>query len=691
MVCYRHIDGEREKGVRGMEKLRMKTESIVDSNVEKLKELFPNCVVEALDENGQGTKRVDFDLLKQELSKELIDENKERYQMIWPNKKQAVLKANTEIAKTLRPCREESEDYENTENIYIEGDNLDVLKVLRQTYMHKVKMIYIDPPYNTGNDFIYKDNYSKDREEYLEESGQVDEDGNRMFKNPESNGRFHTDWLNMIYPRLRVAKDLLTDDGVIFISIDDNEVHNLRKVCDEIFGESNFITKFIWEKTQHFGRQKLNVYSNADYILCYAKSLINKKIKELLVEFINNKLEDAPLFNASNKKNQLLFPAGTVKFNIKDGTYNKTTSDDYTLITPVTVKNSKNVNDFILEFRSRWSNDTIQNNIEQGSTFWIKTENFAIRAIYGAEKKSTVSPKQILFTNSKNEFCTKDRNGLKINTSENATSELNELLEEECFSYPKPVSLILYFINLLYNYQEEIHSNSFIVLDFFSGSGTSAHATLLANALDKGNRKFIMVQYPENLDDSLKKATKDNTRNIIENAIKLCNKLNKPHYLTEIGKERIRRAGKKIKEENANATNLDIGFRVFKLDSSNMKDCYYYPEDTTQDMLEKLQDNIKEDRTAEDLLIQVMLEMEVELSSKIETVEIEGKKVYKVNEKELVCCFERNLTNAIVTEIAKMQPKYAVFRDSSMQSDSVNINFEQLFKSYAPNTSRKVL
>lgn len=234
MVCYRHIDGEREKGVRGMEKLRMKTESIVDSNVEKLKELFPNCVVETLDENGQGTKRVDFDLLKQELSKELIDENKERYQMTWPNKKQAVLKANTEIAKTLRPCREESEDYDNTENIYIEGDNLDVLKVLRQTYMHKVKMIYIDPPYNTGNDFIYKDNYSKDREEYLEESGQVDEDGNRMFKNPESNGRFHTDWLNMIYPRLRVAKDLLTDDGVIFISIDDNEQANLKKVCDEI-------------------------------------------------------------------------------------------------------------------------------------------------------------------------------------------------------------------------------------------------------------------------------------------------------------------------------------------------------------------------------------------------------------------------------------------------------------------------
>lgn len=379
------------------------------------------------------------------------------------------------------------------------------------------------------------------------------------------------------------------------------------------------------------------------------------------------------MFNASNKKNQILFPANTVKFNIKDGVYSKTTNDDYTLITPVTVKNSKNINDFILEFKSRWSNGTVQKNIEQGTTFWIKTETFAIRAIYGNGKKATVAPKQILFTNLKNEYCTKDKNGIKVNTSENATSELNRLLGENFFSYPKPVSLILYFMNLLYNRESKTHINSFTVLDFFSGSATTAHATLLANALDKGNRKFILVQLPEKCDEK-SEAYKAGYQNICE-----------------IGKERIRRAGKKIKEENANATNLDIGFRVFKLDSSNMKDCYYYPEETTQDMLQKLQDNIKEDRTAEDLLIQVMLDMGVKLSSKIETVEIEGKKVYKVNEKELVCCFERNLTNEIVTEIAKMQPEYVVFRDSSMQSDSVNINFEQLFKSYAPNTIRKVL
>ncbi len=630
-----------------MEKLRMKTESIVDSNIEYIASKFPNCVVETLDENGQGTKRVDFDLLKQELSKELIDENKERYQMTWPNKKQAVLKANTEIAKTLRPCREESEDYENTENIYIEGDNLDVLKVLRQTYMHKVKMIYIDPPYNTGNDFIYKDNYSKDREEYLEESGQVDEDGNRMCKNPESNGRFHTDWLNMIYPRLRVAKDLLTDDGVIFISIDDNEVHNLRKVCDEIFGESNFMGE-LPRVTKRGGKSTEYIAKNHDYLLVFAKNIQNIKLyppKHLDKNFCYKD----KYFNerGAYKLNQ------TLDYNSLQ--YNK--SMDYVIEyegkkyfaggSENDYNNRKlgqhNNHDWVWRWSTRIYTKTYQNEKK-------KKINNEYKVVIVDRTKALSS---IEFTN--NEY-----------SNDNAKKAINQIFDAEYFEYTKPLRIMRFLVEF------STKSND-IILDFFSGSGTTAHAVMQLNAEDNGNRKFIMVQLPEKCDEK-SEAYKAGYKNICE-----------------IGKERIRRAGKKIKEENANATNIDTGFRVFKLDSSNMKDCYYYPEDTTQDMLEKLQDNIKEDRTAEDLLIQVMLELEVELSSKIETVEIEGKKVYKVNEKELVCCFERNLTNAIVTEIAKMQPKYAVFRDSSMQSDSVNINFEQLFKSYAPNTIRKVL
>lgn len=548
----------------------------------------------------------------------------------------------------------------------------------------------LDPPYNTGNDFVYNDDFATDTENYLARSNQVDNQGNRMITNSESNGRFHTDWLNMIYPRLKLAKDLLIDDGVIFISIDDNEQANMKKICDEIYGESNFITKFIWEKTQHFGRQKLNSYSNADYIFCYAKSLISDKLKEMLVEYVNTELQDAPLFNASNNRNRLSFPAGTVKFNLKDGVYSKTTSNDYVLLNPVEVENSRNKNTFELEFKSRWSNATVQEEVKKGTTFWVKTESFAIRAIYGDGKTATVAPKQIIFTNSKNEFCARNRNGLKVSTSENATNDLNTLLESQCFSYPKPVSLILYFINLLYNENSRVHEKDFIVLDFFSGSGTTAHATILANAIDDGNRKFVAVQLPENLDDNYNKAL-GNSREIVENAINLCDKLNKQHNLTEIGKERIRRAGKKIKEENLNAKDLDIGFRVLKLDSSCMKDVYYSPNKMQQDLLTQLEDNIKEDRTAEDLLFQVMLDMGVLLSSEIKTEIINGKTVFNVNDGDLVCCFDKNIDDDTVTKIAKMQPLYAVFRDSSIKSDSVAVNFDQIFETFSPTTTRKII
>ncbi len=473
-----------------------------------------------------------------------------------------------------------------------------------------------------------------------------------MFKNPESNGRFHTDWLNMIYPRLRVAKDLLADDGVIFISIDDNEQANLKKVCDDVFGEENFISNMIWQSTGGSNTGS-SIVTVTEYILIFAKNKEKIKVKLLKKNDKNYKLQDKYFIERGRYYLQKL-----------DG---KFTPSHYSeaLSYPIIYK-GKEIWPGGEKYKSnelwnwRWSKDKTEWGIENGYIEFIENsdkirimlKNYEFVDNSGNPRENSVPPKNII--------------GTDICITANGTTELYSLFNNDYFPFPKSSKLIKYLLNLIDN-------NNGYILDFFSGSATTAQAVMQLNAEDGGNRKFIMVQLPEKCDEK-SEAYKAGYKNICE-----------------IGKERIRRAGKKIKEENANATNIDTGFRVFKLDSSNMKDCYYYPEDTTQDMLEKLQDNIKEDRTAEDLLIQVMLELEVELSSKIETVEIEGKKVYKVNEKELVCCFERNLTNAIVTEIAKMQPKYAVFRDSSMQSDSVNINFAQLFKSYAPNTSRKVL
>ena len=679
-----------------MDKLKMESKNNVQGNIEKIRELFPNAVTEVL-RDGKPTLAVDFDVLKQEMSDTLIDDKEERYQFTWPDKKKSILLANTPINATLRPCKEESVNFDTTENLYIEGDNLDVLKLLQETYLGKIKMIYIDPPYNTGNDFVYNDDFAESSEEYLESSGQYDEQGNRLVQNTESNGRFHTDWLNMIYPRLKVAKDLLTDDGIIFISVDDHEQSNMKKVCEEIFGESNFITKFVWEKTQHFGRQKLNSYSNCDYIFCYAKNLISDKLKELLVEKTCTDLGDAPLFNASNNINDLTFPAGVVKFNMRDGEYAATNSDDYKLLNSVIVKNGKNENDFTLRFRSRWSNTTVQEEIKKGTTFWVKTESFAIRAIYGEGKTSNVAPKQLIFTNSNNPMCAYSRFGDRVDTSENASAEVADIVGDNMFSYPKPKSLIAYLISLLYDEGHKKYDNDFIVLDFFSGSATTAHAVMQLNAEDGGNRKFIMVQLPEKCDEN-SEAFKAGYKNICE-----------------IGKERIRRAGKKIVEPASlleDPKNVDIGFRVLKLDSSNMKDVYYKPQDYTQNLLDSLESNIKEDRTPLDLLFQVMLDLGKPLSAKIEekTIRVHMPiapgskyynaelrtndrfyKVYYVDGNDLIACFDEGITESVIKEIAQQKPLYAVFRDSGLSSDSTSANFDQIFATYSPNTTRKVL
>ena len=656
-----------------MEKMDMMSMDRVQENIAKIRALFPECVTEVM-RDGKVTLAVDFDELKQEMSGMLIDEREERYQMTWPDKRKAKLLANTSISATLRPCKEESVDFDNTQNLYIEGDNLDVLKLLQETYLGKVKMIYIDPPYNTGSDFVYEDDFAQSAEEYVANSGQYDDQGNRLVENNETNGRFHTKWLNMIYPRLMVARDLLSDDGVIFISIDDNEQENLKKLCNEVFGESNYVCPFIWEKTQHFGRQKLNNYCNNDYILCYAKNLYSDKLKELLVENIKTELQDAPLYNASNNISTLHFPVGCTTFNVADGVYTTTTSNDYELLNPVIVENGKNKNAFSLRFRSRWSNATVQTEILKGTTFWVKTTSFAIRAIYGGNRHSTDAPRQIIFTNSSNPMATKSRFNNRIDTSENASNQLAILMDGAYFSYPKPVSLIEYFITLLYNEKKEDYENDCIVVDFFSGSATTAHAVMQLNAEDGGHRKFIMVQLPEKCDEK-SEAYKAGYKNICE-----------------IGKERIRRAGKKIKEDSPLTTqDLDVGFRVLKLDSSNMKDVYYKAEDYAQTMIAGLEDNVKEDRTPLDLLFQVMLDLGQELSAKIEEKTIAGKTVWCVEGNNIIACFDSDINDQVVTEIAKLKPLYAVFRDSSFVSDAAAANCEQIFASISPATSRKVI
>lgn len=658
-----------------MDKLKMQSENLVDENVEKIAELFPNCVTEGKDENGQVTKLVDFDLLKQELSKVVVDGNDERYTLNWAGKKQSILTANSPINATLRPCREESVDFDNTKNLYIEGDNLDVLKLLRETYLNKIKMIYIDPPYNTGNDFVYNDDFASSSDEYLQNSKSYDEDGNRMVQNLESNGRFHSDWLSMIYPRLKLARDLLTDDGVIFISIDDNEVENLKKVCNEIFGEHNFVGTHI-RKTVSQRAMAKNYNTQHEYCLIYAK---NYNSFDLCGDEKN-------LDVYSNPDND---PNGDWK--TSDPTMSGS-KNDFEIVNPYNGKIDLPPKGRGWAFTKEKFNNLLK---EKAIVFKKECRETERGFIYKSYKKDLRS--QNLLLNSLDVCENQYMNQV-------STKEMIDLFDERMFDYAKPIS----FIKKILSYDKNKNS---IILDFFSGSATTAHAVMQLNAEDGGNRKFIMVQLPEKCDEK-SEAYKAGYKNICE-----------------IGKERIRRAGQKIiedgklghididknklmqrtfiEEENkfedkyALKTtpaiskdilkNLDIGFRVLKLDSSNMKDVYYSPSDTEQTNLLDLVSNIKEDRSPEDLLFQVMLDMGVMLSSDIKTLDIKGKKVFNVNDGNLVCCFDENLTDEVVTEIAKMQPLYAVFRDSSMSSDSVAVNFDQIFETYSPNTTRKVL
>lgn len=637
-----------------MDKLRMQSSNGVEDNITKIAQLFPDCVTETVDErSGQPKHLIDFEKLKQNLSDSVMSERAERYQFTWPDKSKAILLANSPINATLRPCREDSVDFDNTQNLYIEGDNLDVLKCLKETYLHKVKMIYIDPPYNTGNDFVYEDDFAQSSEEYLANSGQFDEQGNRMFTNAESNGRFHTDWLNMIYPRLKVARDLLTDDGVIFISIDDNEVENLRKVCDEVFGEQNFVDCLHWKKKKQPSFLAKHTAKVMEYVIVYAKNTF--KLEKLSVEKVSD--SNKKVININNKISSRIFKPGVrVKSEeqtgiIKAGVYTGR-SMDVEYKNDIYYENGRTTNE--VEVVSKFSDS--QSNIDtfiQKDLLYI-TKNFLLRRDVGeeaAEKRKSITDLLL------NDY----------GDNQESDKEFLELFDKKYFDYTKPIKLI-------YNLVKSNFTEEGIILDFFSGSATTAHAVMQLNSEDGGNRKFIMVQLPEKTEEK-SEAFKAGYKNICE-----------------IGKERIRRAGKKIKEESPLTTqDLDTGFRVLKLDSTNMQDIYYSPKDISQADLFSQVDNVKPDRTGEDLLFQVMLELGATLDSKIETTTIAGKTIYNVAEGYLVACFDPDVTDDVVKAIAQMQPAYAVLRDTSMKDDSTATNFEQIFKTYSPDTVTKIL
>jgi len=666
-----------------MEKVNMVSKDIVGNNIEKIGTLFPNCITEVKNANGELEHAIDFDKLKQELSRNLVEGKKERYEFTWPDKRQAIVTANAPISKTLRPVREKSVDFDNTQNVYIEGDNLDALKLLQETYLGKIKMIYIDPPYNTGNDFVYEDDFSQNADNYLKSTGDADEQGNRLTANKDSNGRFHTDWLNMMYPRLKLAKDLLTDDGIILFSINDIEVPNARKILDEIFGSMNFVDCFIWYINGHTDNQD-QIITVHEYILAYCKNLSLLKTNSVVDPNIPNK---SKIYNS--------FAENSI---VKNGEKNPPSMITLPIGFPCEKENlifsrHSNIENLIAEAKSNGfiSREMTRNyKVEYPARFddmvvadyklakecrvfsgWMnngKLQNFINSGCTPIKENDGTS---ISFYLSKNGVVYYKREGrtpkyIQSVLQNMGTTETNKYMLEEMgisFDYPKPLILIKYLVSIFANRED-------IVLDFFSGSATTAHAVMKLNAEDGGTRNFILIQLPEKADGQ-------------PNFLDIC----------DIGEERIRRAGKKIKgEAGLLADNLDVGFRVFKIDDSNMKDVYYQPESLRQEDLFSISDNIKDDRTPEDLLFQVMIDdFGIPLSAKIEKNTVSGKTIFNVENNFLVACFDSGVTDEVVTAMAKLEPKYAVLRDSSYEDDSVAANFEQIFNKYSPSTTKKVL
>lgn len=656
-----------------MDNLKMQSHDVIGSNIDKIARLFPNCVTERLGKDGKPELAIDFEKLQAELSNDILADGEERYQFTWPDKRAANRLANTPTTMTLRPCREESVDFDNTQNLYIEGDNLDVLKVLRETYLGKVKMIYIDPPYNTGNDFVYNDEFAQGKSEFEQNSGLFDEEGNQtidpMQRNTESNGRFHTDWLNMIYPRLKVARDLLTEDGVIFISIDDNEVQNLKKVCDEIFGAINYVNTFAWVNNLT-GRQisGKGAAKTWEPILAYAKKISAISTFDIDISFAKDKMSDSYKgFNKNLREDKYgTFAIGDTLYN-HNRKFNEETRPNLVFsifYNPLTQEiKSGDIGSQMLGFVEilphtngdgvhkfhawRWSRSKVDE--ESYNLIVLPTSKGGYEIYTRIREFYTTTLKDI------------------ITNIPNGDSEVSKLFDNhKYFDYPKSVSLIRTLLGF--------SNKDTTILDFFSGSATTAHTVMKLNAEDGGNRKFIMVQLPE-LTDEKSEAYKAGYKNICE-----------------IGKERIRRAGKKIKEENADKEGidkLDTGFRVLKLDSSNMEDVYYTPQEFDAQSL--FNENVKSDRSNEDLLFQVMLDLGIELSAKIETRQIAEKNVHFVDGNYLIACFDKEVNETTITEIAKLKPVYFVMRDASAANDNVIDNFEQIFRHYSPDTNCRIL
>lgn len=631
-----------------MEKLNMQTTNVVDENIKKIGELFPNCLTERQNDEGKPEMAIDFDQLRQELSKDIVEGPEERYQFTWPDKRNAIRLANAPTTDTLRPCREESVDFDNTQNLYIEGDNLQVLKLLRENYLGKVKMIYIDPPYNTGNDFVYNDNFDQDKQEYVHNSGQYDEEGYQMVTNTESNGRFHTDWLNMIYPRLKVAKDLLSEDGLLFISLNDIEVANARKVCEEVLGANNFVADLIWANKEGGGSSDSRLFRiKNEHILCFTRNIESVEIKGV------------PISNADRYKGKDDFFEERGPYYLQKlgmGSIQYSASLDYPIEAPDGTTVMPADNNKGEKACWRWSKDKFLNNLSRGFVE-MKKDSSGIWTIY---------TKQYMMCDNDGNIIERTQRPMGI-IEEYSSTQAAKLLKaiNIPFDYSKPVELINYLVN-------RIDCKDSIILDFFSGSATTAHAVMQLNAEDGGKRKFIMVQLPEATDEK-SEAYKAGYKNICE-----------------IGKERIRRAGKKIKEDSPLTTqDLDTGFRVLKLDSSNMEDVYYTPaEFNERDLFE---DNIKPDRTEEDLLFQTMIELDIELSAKIEQTQIAGKTVWNVSDGYLMACFDEEVNETTITEIARQHPYYFVMRDSSLANDQVADNFEQIWEEYSKDTVRRIL
>ena len=684
-----------------MDKLKMHTPNKADENFKKLAELFPNAVTETIDENGEVVRAIDKDVLMQEISVKVVDGKEERYQFTWPDKKKSVLLANAPISKTLRPCREESVDFDATENLYIEGDNLEVLKLLQETYLGKIKLIFIDPPYNTGRDiFLYDDDFSVDANTFANLAGQYDEYGNLLFDlrlNNETNGRFHTDWLNMIYTRLKIAKDLLSEDGAIFISIDDNELDNLKKICDEIFSSQNFVN-IISVKLKNIagasgGGEDKRLKKNMEYILVYAKNYSS------LLPF-ENVYTITPISNLVEQYRQegISWKYTTALVNAGEKEYVGSTVDGEGTEIKIFKRNNFSIqsigqimkNEELTEGEAyeKYANCIFQTAMPQSSIrprvmkkvqeLGVKSELFSIEYIPRSGRNKGQVYEQFyrgenfrLFAWLKDVsdvvdgvLCKKDLQG----TFWNFVGETKNLTKEGKIPFPngkKPLKMLKQILTMQ-------SSKDSIIMDFFSGSATTGHATILANAEDGGNRKFIMIQLPEET------AEDSDERNA--GFSNIC----------ELGKERLRIAGKEIREQ-IQSINTDIGFRVLKCDTSNMKDVYYRPDEVEQLSLDGFAENIKEDRTPEDLLFQVMLDLGILLSSKIEETMIAGCKVFNVADGFLYACFDNNISNEVVTAIAKKQPYYAIFRDSGMASDSVLTNFDQIFASISPTTVRRVL